>query len=501
MKKTKMKKETLQVIPFDEKKKIIANEIEPFYSTSGKLKVRLFEWRDGMKSKEINESIWKNWKEPTDMFIISFEKKNWENEIKKKNEYYYRMNSKIPKFPLFIQNIFFITPILYYFLNGFSNELTESKQICDDFLTRIAKKLGVMISDTSFSIPRNQSYDKTGIHDFFPKESLLHENCVYKIESWMTERMKENSFGWLSMANEFAMDYIFEKYSIQKIAEFGIYLGKSTKYLLQKNPEMEYYGFDVFRPLFLTSYTPQEIKTVDKKFYYQFLRFETFHRNIHQYKHVTTIVGDIYENYNLLKKYNIPIEFVYIDFEKKTKPLIEFVEKVLHDYPNAIILGDDAVFPTVQKAVRELEKKGYGTVFLGSCYLCKKGKFDKDVEKLKEKVKEHYVNMREENMEKLRNLPKLYSLEKLKRMLEKKEDKEKIIKSIQFFEINPNEIYHGFYDMNVFHIIGLKYYDDKEYYMDIYRDLNKKYKDKNVKNSYGLIPYEYIQEDLRDSLI
>ena len=53
------------------------------------------------------------------------------------------------------------------------------------------------------------------------------------------------------------------------------------------------------------------------------------------------------------------------------------------------------------------------------------------------------------------------------------------MKSIEFFEINPNEPYHGFYDMNLFHIIALKYYDDKEYYMDIYRDLNKKYKDKN----------------------
>jgi hypothetical protein len=296
------------------------------------------------------------------------------------------------------------------------------------------------------------------------------------------------------------MDYIFEKYSIKKMAEFGIYLGKSTKYMLEKNPEMEYYGFDVFRPLFLTTYIPEKIKMIDKKFFYQFLRFETFHRNIQQYQHVTTIVGDIYENYDLLKKYKIPIEFVYIDFEKKTKPLVKFVERVLHDYPNAILLGDDAVFPSVQKAIQELEKKGYEIVFLGSCYLCKKGKFDKDVEELKEKVKQHYLNMKEEDIEKLKKLPKLYALEKWKRMLEKKEDKEKIMNWIESFQINPNEIYHGFYDMNLFHVVAFNYYNDKEYYMDIYREMNKKYKDKNIKNSYGLIPYEYIKEDMRDSL-
>ena len=187
--------------------------------------------------------------------------------------------------------------------------------------------------------------------------------------------------------------------------------------------------------------------------------------------------------------------------KKKTKPLVKFVERVLHDYPDTIILGDDAVFPSVQKAIQELEKKGYGIVFLGSCYLCKKGKFDKDVEELKEKVKQHYLNMKEEDIEKLKKLPKLYALEKWKRMLEKKEDKEKIMNWIESFQINPNEIYHGFYDMNLFHVVAFNYYNDKEYYMNIYREMNKKYKDKNIKNSYGLIPYEYIKENMRYNLI
>jgi hypothetical protein len=107
MKKTTKRKEKLQVVPFDEKKQKIANEIEPFYVSTEKLKVRLFEWKDGKVSKEINEWIWKHWKEPTDMLIISFEKKNWGNEIKQKNQYYYHINSKIPKFPIFTQKYIF----------------------------------------------------------------------------------------------------------------------------------------------------------------------------------------------------------------------------------------------------------------------------------------------------------------------------------------------------------------------------------------------------------
>jgi hypothetical protein len=482
-------KKMIQLIPLIEEKKKILNHFIPFYQVKDEISAKIFEWEEG---KSLNEQVWKSWKDPVDLYIFSFRKRD--------PEYYQKMISKLPKFPIYLNEVFYISPILFYFIDGFSNTEKSKEKIIEDFQLRIFYQLGIIMGmENEMKYRKNQKLDiKSGFHDFFPKNSILHDSSVYKIQPWMTRHLKTNDFGWFGKMNQYAIDYVFENYEINTVAEFGIYMGYSSRYILSKKPTMKYYGFDVFRPIFLTKYTADEITPMDTKFFFKYLRFETFHRNVAEYENVTTIVGDIYKNYELLKMYKIQVQFIYIDFEKKTEPLYHFVKQILQDYPNAIIVGDDYVFESVKKAVEKMRNGGLNVIGLDTCYIVSKRPF-KNIENIEKKFKEYNQYMNEIDLDKIKDYPQIYQLLYLKKMMEKKEDISRLIYMIELCNIDLNRKYQIIGTSNMYHVLGRLYYNDIGYYSQLYGELTKLQRDKMIRDSCNLIPNDYINFDLRDN--
>jgi hypothetical protein len=439
--------------------------------------------------------VWNDWHEPCDLYIFSFSKKE--------NTYYENMLKNIPKYPIYMNGDFYITPILYYFVNGFSNTEQNKDKLIEDFQLRIIKQLGLIIGrESQMKFQKNEKLDiKTGFHDFFPKNSILYNPCVFKIQPWMTRNFKNKNIGWFNKMNQFAIDYVFKNYEIDTVAEFGIYMGYSSRYILSIKPTVKYYGFDIFRPLLFTKYSSNVITPIDTEFYFKYLRFETFHRNIEKYKNVTTIVGDIYKNYELLKMYKIEIQFVYIDFEKKTEPLYHFVKNILDDYPNAIIIGDDYTFISVQKAVEKMKKLNLNVICLKTCYIVAKKPLNKNIEVLKKKYEEYLKYINEEDINKIKEFPLIYQLLYVKKMIKEKEDINRLIHIIKLFNINLNKTYNILGICNIYNFLGRMYYNDEKYYLKLYKELIKIERDKDIKDVYNLTSKDYMKMDMRSSLL
>lgn len=480
-------KKMIKCIPLMEEKKKILDHLVLFDTVKQNIKVKVYEWEKG---KGLNEKVWNDWNEPCDLYIFSFEKKE--------KTYYENMIKNIPKYPIYLNGDFYITPILFYFVDGFSNTEKNKDRLIEDFQLRIIKQLGLIIGrESQMKFRKNERLDiKTGFHDFYPKNSILHDPCVFKIQPWMTRNFKKNNFGWFNKMNQFAIDYVFENYEIDTIAEFGVYLGYSSRYILSKKPKMKYYGFDIFRPLQLTKYSSNKIMPLDSNFFFKYLRFETFHRNISKYENVTTIVGDIYKNYELLKMYKIEIQFFYIDFEKKTDPLYHFVMNILDDYPNAIIVGDDYMFMSVKKAVEKMKNSNLNVIGLKSCYIVSKRPL-KRIEMIQKKYEEYMKYINEEDIDKIKEFPIIYKVLYVKRMMKEKEDINKIVDTIQLFHIDVNRKYNILGTSNIYHILGKMYYNDEKYYIKLYEELSKIEKDRDIKDVFNLTSKDYMKTDMR----
>ncbi len=306
----------------------------------------------------------------------------------------------------------------------------------------------------------------------------------------MVDKFDTSDFGWFSPNNHLMADYLFENFNFKKVVEFGIFMGYSTRIFLNKKPDLEYYCFDVFNPLFLTKGSSDIIKVDDVKFHWKFMRFETFHANIKEFENVYTIVGDVHENLHLLKKNNINPDLIYIDFIKNDNILIKFVDKLLNLFPNTVIFGDDAIY--LNKSLKYFKQK-YNTIVLKNCYACSKNKKFPNIDKFVKLYDEETKKYDENDIQKVAKLAEKYKINYISKLIDKKENILKIIFAIDFLGINLNKrttILEN--EDNIYHFICKKYRDDQNYYIQLYIELNKIQPDKNVQNNYNLIPYDYI---------
>ncbi len=473
----------LQLKPFLKHKILESEHVSPFYDDELlNFKIKLIYFYNS-KNKSINEQIWDSWKQKIDLFVISF--KQYEIEL----EDFQFIMSSLPKFPIYYDEYIIITPILFYLLNGFSNLIKNKENLLKDFFCRIAEKIGVILASKYFFYPKTIKFDNTGFHQFF-QNKLLQEPNVFKIDKWMVDKFATSDFGWFAPNNHLMADYLFENFNFKKVVEFGIFMGFSTKIFLTKKPDMEYYCFDVYTPLFLTDYSAKEVIPSDTKFFWKFMRFETFHANIKEFKNVYSVVGDMYENLHLLKKYNIVPDLIYIDFIKKDNELIKFVDKLFNFFPNTIIFGDDAIY--LNKSLKYFQKK-YNTIVLTNCYACSKNKKFPNQKEIMNKYNEDIQRLKENNIEVIAKLPEKYKILYICRLIDKKEDILKIIFAIDYLKINLNKrtlILEN--DDNIYHYLCKKYRNDQDYYIKLYIELNKIQKDNNIENNYNLIPYDYI---------
>ena len=151
----------MNLIPNNHSKKIEAICIEKYINID-KINIKTINYRENIN---INKEIINAYKNKPDLLIINFSD-NSPDIIK-----------NIPKYPIFLNNIFYITPICIQQINGFDNNSNNKTYLINNFIERIKYILGGIITDkeiklkyksnlklsstdTSFGINQNISVDE-----------------------------------------------------------------------------------------------------------------------------------------------------------------------------------------------------------------------------------------------------------------------------------------------------------------------------------------------------
>ena len=326
-------------------------------------------------------------------------------------------------------------------------------------------------------------------------ENLSKNWFVNKIPKWMTTYIDINNAGWFSQFNKLAIDYVFENYKINKTAELGAYYGLSTKYIISKNKNSTLYSFDLYDNILLTNYVVKNITPLETNYFFKYIKFESFHSKLSDFDNLYSIKYDCYSGPNLLKKYNIKIDLFYIDFCKKDKLLIQFIDNLFKLYPDCIVIGDDAVM--LSSALEHLKKK-YNYINLKECYICSHNTKLKNIDNLLDKYKKEIEYQNTEDIELLKKLNNNYKIKYIAGLINKNKNPTEIIKYLEIFNLNPNMVsYYLIQNSNLFHHIAYNITKNHNYYMELYNILNKKYIDENITNNFNLTPNDYFNYDLK----
>lgn len=103
----------------------------------------------------LNKEIIKGFAKQPDIIIINFNEKinnNIHNII------------NIPRIPIYIDDVFYISPISLKNINGFSNEYQDKEYLKNDFIYRIIKIYGGIISYKDYNVPIINYVDFTPLH-------------------------------------------------------------------------------------------------------------------------------------------------------------------------------------------------------------------------------------------------------------------------------------------------------------------------------------------------
>jgi len=458
--------------PINQHKKITTKYCKKFYDLpkNTTVKTEIIKWNEKMN---LNNEILLKYKNEPHLFIIQF---GDEPNIK---------FTKIPIYPVFYKDNFYISPINIEYINGFSNQYNNKEILISDFLNRIYRQIGAIFVINDFNI-NISTHDNTGIHDL--KSGILTNSNINNIPSWMVSYVPTNDFGWFSPMNVLAIDYVMENYDINTIAEFGIYMGKSTKYIANYRPNSNYYCFDLFDNLFLTQYHSDKINPEDTEFFFQYLRFDTFHSNLKNFKNIYSIKGDNYLGPNILKNNNINnIDLIYIDFIKQDVKLIDFVNQLFDLYPNAIIIGDDVVH--LNFSMDYFEKK-YNFIKMDTCYICMKDRKWNNKHKLLNKIKEIKEKYEITSSSLIKKENNVYQYDFICRKIGGNEKYEKINEYLVKLDKNPNYLCDD-NNNNIYHYIAFERNKNKPYYYGLYNYLIKIYPDENCKNTLNMSPQHY----------
>lgn len=168
--------------------------------------------------------------------------------------------------------------------------------------------------------------------------------------------------------------------------ELGTWYGKSSRFILrhlaavaeEDGTTCSLFCVDKYKNNAIYSKLLMEPSPEDKMFF-NFLRFESFVSSVESLSlqtpavaercSVCTMVMDVHEAGSVLQELGIEVDMVFIDAEKKTLPLSDLVVRLRHLFPRAVIVGDDLVFPSVQFAMKRLERQGITPIQKQEAYL------------------------------------------------------------------------------------------------------------------------------------
>jgi hypothetical protein len=474
--------EKLILYTFNKEKKLEREHIEKYISVDESIYISNINYN---KNENINKLILQSYETKPDIIIINMNIDNKKNQI---------LNiKKIPKYPIYLNDIFYITPICIEQINGFSNDYDNKLLLTNDFIERILQNLGGLITDKEFEkkyIKLDFINIKSGLRELrFGTNDFRSQWFVNNIPNWMSKHFEINKCGWFSIYNKIAIDYIFDNYDIKNIAELGSYYGLSSKYIASKNTSSNLYCFDEFRNILLTDFVIKTIQPIDTKYFLRYIKFESFHKNLSNYSNVYSIKYNCFNAVSFFKKFNMKIDLFYIDFCKKDKFLKTTVDNILKNYPNSIILGDDAEY--LKDSLNYFKSK-YNFILLDTCYICSLNTKLINTDKLIDKINEEKLRITTDNINIIKNLDSDHKIKFISGLIEKNKKYEEVLDNIKVLNLDPNtKSNYLIQNSNIYHFIALNYTTNITYYKGLYEYLIKYYPDKQVENNMNLTPNDY----------
>jgi predicted O-methyltransferase YrrM len=262
----------------------------------------------------------------------------------------------------------------------------------------IKKYLGGIIVDDKTKI-KNAKYEL--YNNNFADNKFEKNISIIKLQYKNSVTEYDNCYhGWLANSTKLNLKFVIDKIKPKNIVELGSWYGLSASYMIKMLLKSNFYFFDKFQNICLSPYIIDKFNVLNK-FYFTYSRMETFYKNIMD----CNSSGNIYacrmnalNSIEFLKKYNIEIDLIFIDFLKKTHELLDFLNVCIINYPNAVIVGDDYVFDTVKYAIVKFSKmhnNKYNIYVLPESYIISKIELDghdKIFEKTKKDKPENKYN-------------------------------------------------------------------------------------------------------------
>jgi hypothetical protein len=209
---------------------------------------------------------------------------------------------------------------------------------------------------------------------------------------WPVSRPHLNKLdhGWFRVGNS-ELIKAFSNTENKCIIELGSWLGKSTTFILEKNPNATVFAVDIWSNEHFLTDTHYDKNSSDfseilnsNPIYYQFLL------NMENYKFSKTksSVGvvkeaglipmkmDSLESLQILSEAGVKPDFIYVDANHHYDFVVNDIEKCLHLFPDAIIIGDDWDNADVKRAVKYVMSKHNHDVYVrkGTCWTFAKRK-------------------------------------------------------------------------------------------------------------------------------
>jgi hypothetical protein len=496
------------------KKKFFESKLIPhFYNVKGNSKIFTIKYKSDLN---LNHEILKSYHEKPDIIIIDFNESSNSNIICIKNR---------PMYPIIYNGVLYITPICIEQINGFSNSINNKEKLFKNVVERILYSMGGILTEKQYSMinidlfktktktktnnkTNNENIFTDGIKDIFT--DFRRESIVNRIPDWMLTGIDRNLTGWFTIENSMAIDYIMKLYrdEINNIAELGSYFGKSTRYLAsKKRDECKLFAFDDFKNVLLTDYIIENPNPLDYKYFLNRFKFEGFHKNLAEFNNIYSVKYDCFKATKWLKQNNILIDLFYIDFCKNDNKLIRIIDEIFELYPNAIVIGDDAQW--LNSSLEYFSNK-YNYIYCKNCYICSANRPFENKEKFISKLKESWDSEGYYQIEDAVKLNLQYRIKFIIKYIEKyieksinQKNKNSVIQLFNKLSVDPNErcryIVQG---GNLFHWIAMKYRnsDNKDQWLSLYSEINKKYADRSESNFLGLTPNDYFNYNLTDFL-
>ena len=197
---------------------------------------------------------------------------------------------------------------------------------------------------------------------------LTTDNIIKKLNIKPIENsipnVSEFKHGWLHNSNQRLLSRAIKTLKPKIVLELGTWLGTSTKFMLEQDPNLIIICVDHWKGGFTIkdnlenkdklSYEDKKINDILKKD----ILYETFIKNIWKFRNrIIPFRIDGREAIKIISKNKIPIDLIYLDMDHEYEPVfndLEIIEKYL---PNINIIGDDLKFHEgVGKAVYKFLK-------------------------------------------------------------------------------------------------------------------------------------------------